>query len=79
MHTVSYQCISHFSNSKYREKYVPTIPYFSKKMNRLIPLSTKVDPSKNPTSHKISIRNFYTVLVRRNIVTILNFNQFSQV
>ena len=47
MHTVD--CVSHLSTSNYREKSILTIPYFSKKLKPLIPLSTKVDPAKNQT------------------------------
>ena len=52
MHTFDSQCVSHLSTSNCREKSVLTILQFLKKLNRLISLSTKVDPAKNPTAPK---------------------------
>ena len=50
MHTVDPHSVSYLLTSNYRDKSVLTIPYFSNTIDCLIPLSTKVDPAKNPTS-----------------------------
>ena len=41
MHIVDSQCVSHFSTTNYRQKPVLAIHYFSKKLNRLIPIIGK--------------------------------------
>ena len=68
-------CFSLVNLKLYREIF-PNYSLVFKKLDLSIPLSTKV---KIQLPHKMSGRNFYTVLGRQNIVTILIFRQFSQV